>query len=142
MNQRKNNQFKYYPNRPQRLTKRFAKAEYSKLLSSVAAAESSAQPQLWFKLFTNWNALQSYLGSDGARISHAYNKQLDDQKLAAADQYFREKIVPAIGPSEHALVTAFLNSRHMPQLLNKFGRQLAPLYQSQLKPLDPLNTKL
>ncbi|MDO8591535.1 MAG: M3 family oligoendopeptidase [bacterium] len=136
------NKFKYWPDRPEKLTAPFAKKEYEKLLVRIEPAEKSVSPDLWLKLFADWNALSAYLSSEGARMHHAYNKNLADRKLASADKYYREKLIPAVTTAEHALVKALLKSQHKNAVANNFGKQLIPLYNSQMKPLDPINTGL
>lgn len=134
--------FKYYPVRPKKLTASFAKQEYDKLLSQIEPAEKSASLRLWLKLFADWNALSAYVSSEGARIHHAYNKNLADKKLAAADKYYREKLFPVATSAEHTLVKALLKSQHKNEVAKSFGKQLIPLYKSQVEPLNPINTGL
>src|SRR3990167_3688617 len=134
--------FKHYPERPKRLTAAFAKTQYAKLLARLAAAEAAKTAEQWLELFADWNALKSYIGSEGSRISHVYCRDMKDRKAETADRYFREKIVLVIDEPEHALTKAFLASRHRNVLARRYGQQLIPVYQSALKPLDPINTRL
>lgn len=134
--------YKYYPDRPKKLTAVFADAEYGKLLAKVDLAEASTKPDLWLELYSQWNALKAYISSEGARIGHVFNLNMSDKKLEVAEKYFREKVVPAVMPGEHQLTVAFLKSRHIQALLDRYGSQLKPVYETQLKPLDPINTNL
>ena len=134
--------FKHYPERPKRLTAAFAKTQYAKLLARLPAAEAAKTADQWLELFIDWNALKSYIGSEGSRISHTYCKDMNDRKAEMADKYFREKIALVIDEPEHTLTKAFLASRHRDTLAKRYGRQLIPVYKSALKPLDPINTLL
>ncbi len=134
--------YKYYANRPSKLTAAFAKKEYAKLLARLPTAESNEKPHLWIELFTSWNALEGYIGSEFSRIGYEYSKDLTNKKLDARQQYLREKISPVIDQPEHQLVKAFINSRHRSAIAKRFGEQLIPAYKTALKPLDPVNTPL
>lgn len=134
--------FKHYPGRPRKLTADFIKKEYTKLLAVLPRAEKADKPDLWLELFANWNALKSYIGSQGARVYYQYSKNMNDKSAAATDKYFREKIGPACEKPEFILTKAFLASRHRQALIKRYGDQLVPVYQTALKPLDPVNTQL
>ena len=135
-------EFKHFPVRPAKLTAGFAQRQYGKLLADLAAAEAAAEPAKWMTLYQQWNALKAYVSGEGARIGHAFNRDLSDKRLQAAERYFRQKIIPAITPAEHRLVKAFLASRHRGALERRFGQLLGSVYQTQLKPLDPANSAL
>jgi len=134
--------FKHYPNRPKKLSATFAKTEYQKLLKRLPEAEESSTSELWIGLFADWNALKSYIGSEGSRINHEFSKDMRDETNESADKYFREKVSPVFYEPEHRLVSAFLASKHRSELTKKYGEQLVPAYETELKPLDPINTKL
>ncbi len=134
--------FIHYPDRPKHLTAGFAKREYQKLLARAPAAEKASKANDWIKLYRDWNALDSYIGSEAARISHAYYRNLASKKLQTADGYIREKLVPAITQPSHTMMKLFLKSRHKNDLLKQFGHQLETIYTTALKPADPTNTKL
>lgn len=134
--------YKHYPQRPKKLTAAFAKSEYGKLLARLPVAEKSAGPDLWIELFADWNALKSYIGSEGSRIHYQYSKNMSNSSAEAADKYFREKVAPSTDSPEHQLTRAFLDSKHRKSLTKRYGGQLVSVYQSYLKPLDPVNTKL
>jgi len=134
--------FKHYPIRPKRLTSAFAKAEYAKLLKRLPAAEASKDAKAWLKLFADWNALKSYIGSEGARINHRFNQDMRSKKAETAEIYFHEKVVPITEKPEHELTQAFLASQHKKELAKKYGSQLVPIYKTFLNPLNPINANL
>ena len=134
--------YKHYPKRPKKLTATFAKAEYTKLLTLLPVAEANTSPKLWIQLFRAWNALEAYTSGETCRIGYAYSKDMSDKRLETAERYLREKISPVIDKPEHRLVQAFLSSKHSRAVAKEFGRQLVPVYETALKPLDPVNTSL
>lgn len=134
--------FIHYPIRPKKLTAAFAKKEYAKLLDRLPLADTSNKPDAWIELFKDWNELKSYIGSEYARISNAFDKNMANTKLEAAKTYIREKLSPAIDEPEFLLTKAFLDSPHREDLAKHFGTQLIPIYEAALKPLDPRNTSL
>ena len=84
--------YKYYPDRPQKLTKEFTEKEFAKLISRIENAERSDSPQDWIKLYGEWNALQAYLSGEASRISYAHSKDMNNKEWDLADKYFREEI--------------------------------------------------
>ena len=135
------NEFIHFPNRPDKLTAEFAKNVYDSLLKQIGPAESSSDAKLWIELYEKWNELKSYISSEASRIGHEFNKNMSDKKLEAAEKYINQKLVPAITEPEFLLTKAFLESKHRDKLAEKFGQQLIPTYETQLKPLDPINNK-
>ncbi|MBA3757788.1 M3 family oligoendopeptidase [Candidatus Saccharibacteria bacterium] len=133
--------FKHYPNRPTKLTSGFAKKEYGKLLRNLKAAELSADPTLWIELYGRWNELKSYVGSEASRISYRYSQNMGLKKSEDDEQYVREILAPAVEEPEHILTKAFLDSKHLQAVADKFGRRLISIYEADLKPSDPVNTK-
>lgn len=134
--------YKHFKKRPKKLTAEFAKNHYDKLTGQIDKAEKSQSPDLWLKLFADWNELKSYISSEASRIGHKFNQNMADKKLENDEKYINEKLVPAITEPEFRLVSAFLKSKHKKALLKRYGAQLEPIYKTQLKPLDPINTKL
>ncbi len=132
----------HYPDRPKSLTASFVAKEYAKLLSRLETAEAATTADLWIKLFGDWNSLASYIGSEASRVSYAYAKDVTNKSLESKDEYFRNKIVPVITKPEHELTSAFLKSKHRQALASRYGEQLIPVYETALKPMDPINTKL
>lgn len=138
----KNNRFIHYPNRPAQLTASFAKREYHKLVERIKAAEDSDKPDSWIKLFADWDALSSYIGSEAARVYYKYSQDMSNQKLEARDRYFSEKISPVISEPNYTLSKAFLASRHRDAVAKRYGAQLIPMYETAIVPMDPVNTQL
>lgn len=134
--------FKHYPIRPKKLTAEFVKKEYNKLLKRLPEAEAAKSPKLWLELFADWNALQSYIGGEASRIYFVYHGNMKNIQMLAKEKYLREKVFPLTFEPNHALTKAFLNSRHRQRLAQRYGRQLVPVYETILQPLDPRNTQL
>lgn len=134
--------FRHYPKRPAKLTPAFVKRRYLALLDAVAAAEKAPRPDAWISLFSDWNELKSYVGSEAARLGHAHNQNTRDKKAEADYDYFREKVAPVVEAPEHQLTAALLNSRHRQAVGRRFGPRLLTVYDISLKGLDPVNTKL
>ncbi len=136
------NKFVHFPNRPAKLTAKFTRDEYQKLLDRIANAEKSKTSDKWLKLFADWNELESYIGSERARIHYDYSRHMDNKQFEIADKYFREKIRPVlIGPA-HQMVKAVLDSKHLKSIAEHYGEQLIDVYKTALRPLDPINAKL
>lgn len=131
--------FKHYPKRPKKLTAKFVSVEYRHLVEKIPSAEASDSPEGWFMLFRGWNSLKSYVSSEAARVSYRYSQDMSNHDAEVAEKYFREKIYPVIEEPEHALINAFLKSKHMSALADKFGEQLPVIYEKELKPSDPVN---
>lgn len=132
----------HYPNRPKKLTAAFVKKEYDKLLVQLPDAEKAVKPDKWIKLFSDWNALESYIGSEAGRVSYSFSKNMSDKKLETAERYIREKISPVVDKPEHELAKAFLASKHSKAIAERYGPILIDKYRMWLKPLDPVNTPL
>jgi len=134
--------FKHYPNRPKKLTAEFVKQEYDKLLEQLPAAEASVKPNLWIKLFKDWDDLGAYISSEFARAGYAFSKHMNSKKLEAAEKYLRDKIPPAADKQWFALTKAFVKSRHRSALAKRFGKHLPIIYDIALLAFDPVNTPL
>lgn len=132
----------HYPKRPKNMTATFVAQQYKKLTDQLQNAEASKTPNMWLKLFEEWNELNAYIGSEAARIGYASSKDLSDKTLEAKEKYIREKISPVIAKPEHLLAEAFLASKHREAIAKKYGEQLIPVYEIALKPMNPINTKL
>lgn len=132
--------FKHYPLRPKKLTSGFASKEYAVLLMELEVAEASSSPRLWLRLFKKWNELKSYVGSEGSRISYQYSQDMHNKQIEEQEKYFREKVIPVIEEPEHLLTKAFLASKHRADIAEKYGQQLVPLYETDVRPSDPINT--
>jgi M3 family oligoendopeptidase len=134
--------FIHYPVRPKKLTSSFAKKRYAELIDRIEPADKAIASDKWIKLYQDWNELKSYISSEASRIGHEFNKNMADKKLEATEKYINEKLVPVVTEPEFILTKAFLDTKHRPALAKRFGEQLVPTYQTQIKPLDPVNTKL
>lgn len=134
--------FKHFRNRPKRLTAKFVKDEYAKLLAKQKKADLDNRADGWLELFEKWNELKSYIGSEGSRIGYRFSQDMSNKKAEADDKYFREKIGPAVSKPEHFLTKALLSSRHKQAVAKRYGQQLLVDYEISLKPMDPINTKL
>lgn len=134
--------FKHFPNRPKKLTAAFAKKHYDALAARVPEAEAADKPDKWLQLYSDRNEFGSYLSSEYSRTYYAYHRHMADPKLKAREKYFREKVWPPLVEPAHRLISAFLSSKHLPALTKRFGEQLVPSYETQVKPLDPINTQL
>ncbi|MBI5906849.1 M3 family oligoendopeptidase [Candidatus Saccharibacteria bacterium] len=132
----------HYPNRPKKLTAAFVKKEYDKLLAALPNAENSNSPDAWLALYADWNALKSYVSSEGARIYWRFSQNMNNKSAEATEKYLREKIAPVCDKPEFSLTKAFLASRHRAALAKRYGEQLVQDYETALKPLDPVNTQL
>ncbi len=132
----------YYPNRPAKLTAAYAAGVYKRFLERLPAAEQSDSPDQWISLFKDWNDFGAYLASEGSRAHYAYSQNMADKKLEAAERYLREKISPVVDKPELELAKAFVESKHREAMAKRFGQQLIPIYETALKPMDPINTKL
>ncbi len=132
----------HYPTRPKKLTAAFVKKQYDKLLTALPNAENSDSPNAWLALYADWNALKSYISSEGARIYYRFSQNMNDKSAETAEKYLREKIAPVCDKPEFSLTKAFLASRHRQALAKRYGEQLIQDYETALKPLDPINTQL
>lgn len=131
--------YKHYPMRPKKLTASFARKEYAGLLEQLPEAEVFDTASLWLELFAQWNELKSYIGSEASRIGFRYSQNMFDKVAEAEDRYLREKLAPAVEDPEHRLTLAFLASRHREAIAKKYGQQLIPTYETDVKPSDPIN---
>jgi M3 family oligoendopeptidase len=134
--------FKHVPDRPQSLTAEYVTAQYKALTDRIAAAEASESSDGWQALFGDWNALKSYVGSEGSRIHYAQSKDMADPTWEAADKYFREAVQPASDDGNSALVNALLASRHKVAIANRYGAHLIRTLETAVEPLAPINSEL
>jgi M3 family oligoendopeptidase len=134
--------YKHYPNRPEHLTAEYLREEYRKLVDRIDAAESSDSPEGWLSLYADWNALKSYVGGEGSRISYALTKDMNNAEVEEADRYFRESIVPISDEGSSKLVNALLGSRHKAMLAERYGGHLIRTLETTVEPLAPVNSEL
>jgi M3 family oligoendopeptidase len=134
--------YKHVPDRPQTLTAEYVKDQYKALTDRIEAAEAAATPDGWLKLFGDWNALKSYVSSEGSRIHFAQSKDMADPKWEAADKYFREEVQPASDDGSSAMVNALLKSRYKDAVAQRYGAHLVRTLETAVEPLAPINSDL
>ena len=134
--------YKYYPDRPQKLTKEFVEKEFLALTSRIESAERSDSPQAWITLYGEWNALQAYLYGEASRISYAHSKDMNNKEWDQADKYFREEITPASDNGSSMLLDALLASRYKDAIGQRYGSYLIEALNTAVEPLAPVNSEL
>ncbi|MDP4200438.1 MAG: M3 family oligoendopeptidase [Bacteroidota bacterium] len=134
--------YKYYPNRPERLTKEFVDAEYAKLLARVDAAEASSDPKAWIELYGDWNALSAYVSGEASRTSYQHAAHMNDPKWDEADKYVREHLMPAYEKGGSIMLDFTLKSRHRDAIGKHFGPYLIEALMTQVEPMAPINSDL
>jgi M3 family oligoendopeptidase len=134
--------YKHYPERPEKLTAEYLRDEYRKLVDRIDPAEQSDSPNEWLSLFADWNALKSYVGGEGSRISYALSKNMNDTAWEQADRYYREEVTPVSDAGSSAMVNALLTSKHKAALAERYGGHLIRALQTTVEPLAPVNSDL
>ena len=134
--------YKYYQDRPGDMTTDFVRGEYRALTERVAAAEASERADEWLALFEEWNALKSFVGSEGSRRSHALSKNMNDTDAQERDRYYRQEIAPVFEEGESRLVDALLASRHREAIGARYGDYLLRSMATYVEPLAPVNSEL
>lgn len=135
-------QYKHYPERPATLTAEYVRDEYEKLVGRIESAEASDSSEGWVSLFADWNALKSYVGAEGSRISFAQSKDMNDPVWDQADRYYREEVMPASDDGSSRMVNALLVSRHRAAVAERFGGHLVRALETTVEPLAPVNSDL
>jgi M3 family oligoendopeptidase len=134
--------YKHYAVRPERFTNEFVAEEFERLTARIDEAESSESPELWLRLFEDWNALKAYVSSEGSRRSHAQSKDMTDEDVEEADRYFREEVAPVADNGNSRLVNALLASRHRDAIAARYGDYLLRALETAVEPLAPINNEL
>lgn len=134
--------YKHYPDRPEKLTAEYARDEYSALIERIEPAEQSESPDGWLSLFADWNALKSYIGAEGNRISFALTKNMNDSNAEEADRYYRESVTPVSDDGSSRLVNALIGSKHKAAIAERYGGHLIRVLQTTVEPLAPVNNEL
>ncbi|MCO4745267.1 MAG: M3 family oligoendopeptidase [Proteobacteria bacterium] len=134
--------FVHHPERPETLTAGFVEAEYAKLIGRCASAEAAEDATPWRSLFADWNALKSYVSSEGSRLRYAYTKDMRDAASEEAERTFREQVVPASEDANAALIEALLASQHRGDLAEHYGEQLVRVLEVNEPTLAPQNSAL
>jgi len=134
--------YKHYSDRPGVMTAAFVRDEYSRLIERIAPAEASSTPEAWLELFADWNALKSYVDSEGSRRSHHQSKDMNDPEREEAFRYYREEIKPVAEEGNSKLVNALLNSAHKSAVGEQYGNHLIRVLETTVEPLAPVNSLL
>lgn len=135
-------QYKYYPNRPEKLTKEFVEQEYAKLRADLPQAEAASSGELWLDLFTRWNAIKSYVESEGNRINYMQSRYMDNTAYEDAEKYYREEVMPASDRGNSEILEALLKSKHKGAIAKKHGEYLIKALETAVEPLSPVNSDL
>ena len=132
--------YKHFPNRPDSLTPEFVEDEYAKQISAFDAAETEESPAAAITAFAGWNALKSYVHSEGARLGYALSKDMRHEENDRRERFFREKVLPKAEDGDAALAQRLLQSKHSAAVADRFGAQLLPTLGTTVEPLDPRNS--
>ncbi len=134
--------YKHYPNRPGKLTKEFVEQEYKKLTDRIESAEASADSAAWVELYSDWNALNSFVNSEGSRINHSLNQNMTDPEREDRDRYHREEVQPAADLGNSTLLKAVLTSKYKTAIAERYGMHLLEVFEVMQEPLAPINIDL
>ena len=134
--------YKYYPNRPEKLTSEFVEQEFAKLIGRVEPAEKSDSPNEWIDLYRDWNALSAYVSGEGSRISYNHARDMKNEEWDAADTYFRQSVLPPYEAGGSVLLEAVLKSRHCEAIGKRYGSYLIEALRTQVEPMAPVNSEL
>ncbi|TSA18443.1 MAG: hypothetical protein D4R74_01250 [Betaproteobacteria bacterium] len=134
--------YKHFSDRPETLTAEFVRERYRALAGRIEQAEQAGAPDAWLALYADWNALKSYVGSEGRRIYYALSKDMNDPRREAADKYIREQVTPAAEEGDSTLVNALIASRHKDGIAERYSRQLIRILETTVEPLAPVNSTL
>lgn len=135
-------QYKYYPNRPEKITKEFVQQEYDALIAALPEAQTAETSDKWFALFEKWNALKSYVESENNRVNYALSRWMDNSENEAAEKYFREEVMPVSDNGNSKLLDALLASKHKGAIAGKYGQYLIEALETAVEPLAPINSDL
>lgn len=135
-------QYKHFQDRPGEMTADFVRTEYRALIDRIEAAENSDSADLWIELFADWNALKSFIGSEGSRRSHALSKDMNNEENEKRDEVFRSEIAPVYEEGEAKLVESLLASKHRDAIAERYGHQLLKGFSTMKEPLAAVNSDL
>lgn len=135
-------QYKYYPNRPETLTKEFVEQEYAKLRADLPQAEAASSGELWLDLFSRWNAIKGYVESEGNRINYMQSRYMANAEYENAEKYYREEVMPASDLGNSEILEALLRSKHKNAIAEKYGKYLIQALETNVEPLSPINSDL
>ncbi len=132
----------HVPERPAALASEYVVERYQALWDRVEGAEAAEDPKAWLELYADWNALKSYVWSEGDRADHRYAQAMADSQAAEAERYQREEVRPKSEEGEARLLEALLVSRHKSAIGNRYGDQLIRVLEVGKEPLAPVNGDL
>lgn len=128
--------------RPTLLSKEWVADKYSDLEAKLASAEAHSASGPWLELYSEWNELKSYIGSEGARRRYAYAKDMRNAKAEEFERVIREEVTPVAEKGDAALLAALLASRHRGAVAEEFGEQLLRVLEVTEETLAPENSDL
>jgi M3 family oligoendopeptidase len=114
--------FLHYPQRPETLTAEFVNGVFTSLIDRIPEAEAADNADAWDVLVRDWNAFRFYYSSEWSRVNFQLSANFEDAAAVAAEQYFRDSVIPAVDDREDLIVSALLESRHRPALEARYGR--------------------
>ena len=103
-------EYKYYPNRPEKLTREFVEQEFSKLIARIAVAEKAETPSEWLALYADWNAFGAYFSGEISHVHYAHAQDMADAARTEADKYLREEVTPEFEKGNAVMLDAFLKA--------------------------------
>lgn len=134
--------YKYYEDRPERLTVEFLRDEYTRLEERIAEAENSDTPDLWLQLFMDWNALKGYKSGEGSRINYAFAREMNNPALESEHRYYRIELAPVTNEKSSRLLRALLESRYRGVFAERYGEYFILALEYSLISSNPVNTDL
>ncbi|MBG9390262.1 M3 family oligoendopeptidase [Caenimonas aquaedulcis] len=134
--------YKYYAQRPARLTPEFVQSESAPFLETLAAADAAPDASAWLDAVSRWNALRGYLEGERSRLGYALSKNCLDEALEAQDRYFREQIQPAQEEGDARFLRALAKSPHRPAIAARHGAYFLDRMAAGQPTVDPVNSAL
>jgi M3 family oligoendopeptidase len=134
--------YKHYQNRPDSVTPDFIRDEYTKIISRLDSAENAPTADQWLELYSDWNALNSFVVSENSRISHELSKDMTNEASEAKEKYFREQVQPVADEFSSQMVKALLASKHKHAVGERYGQHLIDVLETMVEPLAPINSEL
>src|SRR5438105_5449975 len=134
--------YKYYPQRPERMTAEFVHDECKNLNDQIKEAEDSDSPQKWLTLYQKYNELIGYLIGEGSRINYAFAQDMTDPAREKSFQYLREELAPVTDAAESQFLDAFLASKHKEAIAERYGKYLIEKLRMDVPTVAPINSTL
>ncbi|MFT7667538.1 MAG: M3 family oligoendopeptidase [Planctomycetota bacterium] len=127
--------------RPDEQTKEWTAGAYSELCARISGAEASSTSSAWLQLFEDWNALKSYVESEGSRLSYAATKDMTNEQHDARERTHRTEVLPLAEEGDAKMVAALLASKHSKAIADRYGEHLITVLGVGEESLSPKNTK-